>query len=311
MFGKRYVRDLINRSAENPADRLRFLRAASAAGLGLVGASLIRAMATPAIWHRHGGKDIEISDSAILNFALNLEYLEAEFYSHAVNGSGLPDNLTDGTGQRGPVDGGREVPFGSRSIRQMATEIARDEHEHVEFFRSALGSAAVARPAIDIRQSFSDAAAAAGLIKSGETFDVYASEDNFLRGAFLFEDVGVTAFKGAAPLISNKTYLDAAAGILAVEAYHAANVRTELYERGGAEDANAISRARASLNPGADVDQGLTVDGEANIVPDDRNGIAFGRTPGQVLNIVYLTPEQATSGGFYPQGLNGELNTSG
>jgi hypothetical protein len=53
------------------------------------------------------------------------------------------------------------------------------------------------------------------------------------------------------------------------------------------------------------------MDGEANIVPDDSNGIAFGRTPGQILNIVYLTPGQATSGGFYPNGLNGELTTSG
>ena len=181
----------------------------------------------------------------------------------------------------------------------------------MEFFRSALGSAAVARPAINMQQSFTDAAIAAGLIKAGETFDVFASEDNFLRGAFLFEDVGVTAFKGAAPLIDNKTYLDAAAGILAVEAYHAATVRTVLYERGGADDANAISRARDSLNGRPGLDQGITIDGEANIVPDDGNGIAFGRTPGQILNIVYLTPGQATSGGFYPNGLNGELTASG
>ena len=102
----------------------------------------------------------------------------------------------------------------------------------------------------------------------------------------------------------------AAAGILAVEAYHAANIRTVLYDRGGAEDANAISTARDSLD-GAHADQGLTIDGQANIIPDDNNGIAFGRTPGQVLNIVYLTPRQATSGGFYPNGLNGELSTSG
>src|SRR6266545_5638563 len=262
MFGKRYVDELISRSAENAADRLRFLKCASAAGLGLVGAGLLRWMATPAL--SAAPDAAAISDGAILNFALNLEYLEAEFYSYAVHGEGLPEDMTHGTGQHGPVEGGREVGFQSRAIRQFAAEIARDEYEHVAFFRSALGSAAVARPAINIRQSFTDAALAAGLINAGQTFDVYANEDNFLRGAFLFEDVGVTAFKGAAPLISNKTYLDAAAGILAVEAYHAAN-----------------------------------------------NGIAFGRTPGQVLNIVYLTPGQATSGGFYPNGLNGELNTSG
>lgn len=91
-----------------------------------------------------------ITDSAILNFALNLEYLEAEFYSYAVYGYGLPSSLTYGKGHRGPVKGGHEVPFRSNSIRQFATEIARDEHEHVAFLRSALGSAAVARPEINI-----------------------------------------------------------------------------------------------------------------------------------------------------------------
>jgi hypothetical protein len=166
MFGKKYVNDLISRSAESTADRARFLRSASAAGLGLVGAGLLRWMATPALAAQAGNANA-ISDSTILNFALNLEYLEAEFYSYAVNGEGLPENLTHGTGQRGPVTGGHAVQFGSGSVRQFAKEIARDEHEHVEFFRSALGSAAVARPAINMQQSFNDAAAAAGLIKAG------------------------------------------------------------------------------------------------------------------------------------------------
>ena len=223
-------------------------------------------------------------------------------------GCGLPDKLTDGKGRRGPVDGGRAVPFKSRNVRGFATEIARDEYEHVAFLRRALGGCR--GPAINIKTSFTAAATAAGLIKAGQTFDAFANEDNFLLGAFVFEDVGVTAYKGAAPLITNKTYLDAAAGILAVEAYHAGIIRTVLYNRGLADPANAISDARDSLDGPTDDDQGITLNGQANLVPADSNGLAFSRTPGQVLNVVYLTPENATSGGFYPDGVNGQLNTS-
>jgi hypothetical protein len=310
MFGKNYVSDLIDRSAENPADRRRFMKSASAAGLGVVGAGLLGAVAAPAV-SASAGDSNAISDSAILNFALNLEYLEAEFYSNAVHGHGLPDSLTHGKGRRGAVEGGREVKFKSKNIHQFAAEIARDEYDHVRFLRGALGSAAVARPTINIRQSFTAAATAAGLIKAGQTFDVYANEDNFLLGAFIFEDVGVTAYKGAAPLISNKTYLGAAAGILAVEAYHAANIRTVLFNRGLGAATDAISNARDSLDGPGDDDQGVTLDGKANIVPTDSNGLAFGRTPGRVLNVVYLTPKVANSGGFYPHGVNGQLHTSG
>lgn len=41
MFGKNYVRDLVERSAENDTDLRRFLRSAGVAGLGVVGATVL------------------------------------------------------------------------------------------------------------------------------------------------------------------------------------------------------------------------------------------------------------------------------
>ena len=262
-----------------------------------------------------------VTDVDVLNFALNLEYLEAQFYSYAATGAGLPASMLGGAGAQGAVSGGRQVSFTDPLVRQYAKEIAADEVAHVKFLRDQLGSSAVAQPAIDVSAmstgAFSAAAQAAGLISPGQAFDPYASDENFLLAAFIFEDVGVTAYKGAAPLITNKTYLEAAAGILAAEAYHAGLIRTVLYRKGVAApalrtSADKISDARDSLDGATDLDQGISPVGSAsNIVPADANGIAFSRTPGQVLNIAFLTTQAKTAGGFFPSGVNGKLLTSG
>ena len=243
-----------------------------------------------------------INDVDILNFALNLEYLEAEYYLRGVFGTGLDDSATTGQGTRGGVTGGRKVAFSSTRLRQHAAEIAQDEKAHVLFLRSALGSAKVARPAINFTAAFRALGAAAGL---GSNFDAFANEKNFLLGAFVFEDVGVTAYKGAAPLLANKAYLSAAAGILAVEAYHASEIRTLVIQAGLGDEANKISDVRDAVDGSSDLDQGPLRDGRVNIVPADRNGIAFGRTPQQVLKIAYVGG--ATRGGFFPNGVNGAI----
>lgn len=261
-----------------------------------------------------------VSDSDILNFALNLEYLEAQFYHYAVFGTGLPSDMLGGTGTQGAVVGGRQVNFTDPAVAAYAKEIAQDEIAHVAFLRKTLGSSAVAQPAIDVgtdpNGAFSSAARAAGLVGAGQSFDPYSNDENFLLGAFIFEDVGVTAYKGAAPLVTNPTYKEAAAGILAVEAYHASIVRTTLYQKGIQTPAlidatEAISNARDSLDGPTDDDQGIRPIGNAsNIAPLDANGIAYSRSTGQVLNIVYLSKAAVAKGGFFPAGVNGNIVTS-
>ena len=100
------------------------------------------------------------TDADILNFALNLEYLEAEFYSFAVYGVGLDASLRTGTGTQGLVSPGRRVAFSDPVVAQYALEIAQDEIAHVRFLRQQLGAATVAEPAIDVGPS--PAAAVAG-----------------------------------------------------------------------------------------------------------------------------------------------------
>ncbi len=313
--------------------RRRFLAGTGLAGAAALGSGLIggtqRADAAQSTSFGPKGHRKHVSDTDILNFALNLEYLEAEFYLRAVNGTGLADSEITGIGgpgsdktsktptTPGAVTGGTKVNFTVPLIQQYATEIAADEHAHVLLLRSVLGKKAVARPAIDFTNAFTAAAIAAGVIPAGQTFDPFSSDDNFLLGAFIFEDVGVTAYHGAAPFIQKSAILSAAAGLLGTEAYHAGLIRTVLIARGQTNAslisiANQISGLRATADKaagGTGNDQGITnTDGTANIVPTDDNGLVFSRTFDEVLEIVYLANPAGTGGGFFPSRTNGLIS---
>ncbi len=248
-----------------------------------------------------------ITDNDILNFALNLEYLEANFYLQAAYGIFLPAADTSGTGTLGVVTGGQPVPFTDPYVAIYAEEIAADELVHVEFLRSVLGSAAVAQPEIDFSVSFTNLARAAGLVGPTETFNPFLNDTNFLLGAYIFEDVGVTAYHGAAALISSPTILTAAAGILGTEAYHAGIIRTKLFEAGLYQQTNMISLLRADLSAAPD-DEGVSPDGKTGtLIPTDANAVVFARTTSQVLNIVY-GGGAASNYLFFPSKLNGTIS---
>ena len=281
-------------------NRRAFVKSAGIVGVGIGGASLF-ASKLGMLQAMPGAKSLglgpsavqaaEITDIDILNFALNLEYLEAEFYTVATTGRTIEETgiATNGTGTPGPTTGGKQVSFeadgqqseSSGKLRAVAEELAFDEQQHVQLLRTALGSAAVAKPAINL-----DA------LSIG-----FGNFKEFLALARAFEDVGVSAYGGAAPLISDKTILATAARIALTEALHSGNIRLLVAQNNiQAPDVDKLD----VLPPPA---------GKKFFTVDD-NALAIVRVPSQVLHIVYGKWEQGvSSGGFFPMGLNGTITT--
>ena len=136
--------------------------------------------------------------NAVLNFALTLEYLEAEFYNNIV---GSPGYLS-----------------ASAADKAALTKIKDDENKHVAFLKTVLGTAAVAKPTFDFTAgNGSGTGPFAGYLAN------YAVQ---LAMAQTFEDTGVRAYKGQAPnLKSNRVVLTAALNIHSVEGRHASHIR--------------------------------------------------------------------------------------
>jgi hypothetical protein len=224
------------------------------------------------------------TDFDILNFALNLEYLEAEFYTVATTGQTISQlgMTVTGSGASGPTTGGSQVALTGTALA-IAQEIAHDEQTHVKFIQTAiasLGGTSIAKPAINL-----------GALGIG-----FNSVSSFLTLARAFEDIGVTAYGGAAPLISSKTVLGYAARILAVEALHSGNIRLQIAQN--SVQTTALDTADHIPPPSGSL-----------YFPTDNNALTEVRTPQQVLYLAYGGANMS-SGGFFPSGVNGLFNTS-
>lgn len=248
------------------------------------------------------------TDIDIVNFQLNLEYLETDYY---LRGSmGMTADQVFGSSQGAPVKGGRKVQFSSPVREGMIKNIAGNEVAHVRFAQAVTGSNAIRRPPIDFDAGFAAVAAAAGL----PDFDPFASEMDFFLGGMLFEDVGISVLKGAARKLRSLSLRESAAGLLGAEGYHMGAVRSVLYRMGepARVRAAAISNLRDRLDGPQDLDQPPVKVGEmANIAPTNENGIVWGRTPQHALNIVYGKPGPGImAGAFFPEGVNGRIHVT-
>lgn len=199
----------------------------------------------------------------ILNFALTLEELEAEFYTRGLAAAGL-------------------IPAGEQAIFQT---IRDHETAHVQFLRAALGANAVAKPTFDFT---------GGNGANNGPLSPFTNYAQFLVLAQGFEDLGVRAYKGQAAnllALGERTVLAAALGIHSVEARHASEVRRLRGEKlGNAEQApNKGWPTLAQVDTAANPIAGIYAAGAGADFPSEANATQGG------VNVAGLAGQTAAS----------------
>ena len=217
----------------------------------------------------------------VLNFALNLEYFEANFYTFVTTGGGLQSGA-QGTNP-GTVTGGAKVSFVNAVVASAANQLATDEQEHVNFLINTIksvGGTPISMPSIN-------------LAPTGTT--AVTTDATFLAAARQFETVGISAYAGGAQyLTSTVAGLTYAAQILDTEAQHEGFLR---------ELCIALGVTSAAVDA-QDIPPTSTA-----VFNTNASGLNAVRTPSQVLQILYAAPGTlgVLKGGYFPNGLNGNI----
>ena len=157
------------------------------------------------------------NDIGILNFALLLEELEAAFYAAVVSS--------------GKITNSKEMEY----MRYLGGQ----EAAHVTFLRSVL-----ADQVLFATQDLS--------FNPSTINNALASRESILNTAVTLEDIGVHAYNGAGPSLTNPTFILAAGSIVSVEARHAAGVRALLGKPTTEPDSDRLvndANLNSTLNP--------------------------------------------------------------
>lgn len=163
----------------------------------------------------------------VLNYALTLEHLEADFYNRAV----AANNAANATGLA------------------ALTKIRDDERAHVAFLTSAI-RAAGGTPAAANTNGY-DFTGSLGGSRPALFPNPFASDGygTLLAIAQALEDTGVRAYKGRAAEIKGTDYLTVALQIHSVEARHAAHIRSMRRAlTGGSEPKSWVQGATGGTN---------------------------------------------------------------
>ncbi|KAL7212286.1 hypothetical protein ACSBR2_015043 [Camellia fascicularis] len=266
------------------------------------------------------------SDIDLLEFPLNLEYLEAEFFLWGSLGYGL-DSIAPNLTMGGPPPVGttkaRLDPFTKDVILQFAFQ----EVGHLRAIKNTVRG--FPRPLLNLSaEAFGNVMNSAFGRALKPAFDPYANELNFLLASYVIPYVGLTGYVGANSKLQSPISKRLVAGLLAVESGQDAVIRGLLYERARekvkpygitvAAFTDRISELRNKLGSAGVKDEGLIVptfqgaEGKlrGNVLAGDQNSVGYDRTPEEILRIIYSSGDEHVPGGFYPKGADGRIAKS-
>ncbi|KAB2625145.1 desiccation-related protein PCC13-62-like [Pyrus ussuriensis x Pyrus communis] len=281
------------------------------------------------IFHNHhhdASSSVRKSDVDLLEFPLNLEYLEAEFFLYGSLGYGL-DKVYPSLAQGGPSPIGAKKAHLDDFTRDVIEQFGWQEVGHLRAIKKTVKG--FPRPLLNISAaSFAHVFDSAFERPLNPPFDPYANSINYLLASYLIPYVGLTAYVGASPKLQGATAKRLVAGLLGVESGQDAVIRALLYERAKlkvepygitvAEFTTVISELRNKLGHEGLKDEGLVVpidlgaEGKVsgNILAGDEYSVAYDRTPEEILRIVYGSGNERVPGGIYPKGAGGRIAKS-
>ncbi|CAH9105279.1 unnamed protein product [Cuscuta epithymum] len=265
-------------------------------------------------------------DVDLLEFPLNLEYLEAEFFLWGAFGYGL-DKFAPNLSSGGPPPVGVTSAKLSPLVKDIIAQFGFQEVGHLRAIKETVPG--FPRPLLNLsKETFATIMDKALGHPLKPPFDPYANDINYLIASYLVPYVGLTGYVGANPKLHSHTAKKLVAGLLGVESGQDAVLRTLLYQRRKeqvvpygitvAEFTEHISRLRNKLGKEGLKDEGLIVkptigpEGKTsgNILAGDSHSLAYDRSPEEILRIVYGSEKENRPGGFYPKGAHGRIAES-
>ncbi|CAL9110036.1 unnamed protein product [Musa acuminata var. zebrina] len=262
-------------------------------------------------------------DVDLLQFALNLEHIEADFFLFAALGRGL-DSIAPELAMGGPPPIGAMKANLDETTRLIIEEFGYQEVGHLRAIKTTVGG--FPRPLLDLSShNFAKIMNDAFGYHLDPPFDPYIDTINFLLASYVIPYMGLVGYVGANPNINGYVSKRLLAGLLAVEAGQDAIIRDRLYQHMHefvppyritvAEFTDRISALRNRLAMCGIKDEGLLVplvlgaEGRiaTNVISANRNSLAYRRTPAEVLRVVYGTGNEHQPGGFLPKGGNGTI----